>query len=101
MSSACDWFSYEAPFALVFDANGTMLRVTPVGEHHPAPFTILGWQVDSITTTVEKLTASGITFLRFPRLNDEDPLGIWHSPSGAKIAWFKDLDGNVLSVTEF
>ncbi len=91
----------EFPFALVFDANGTMLRVTPVSEHKPAPFTILGWQVDSITTTVDKLTAASITFLRFPRLNDDDPQGIWNAPGGAKIAWFKDPDGNVLSVTEF
>jgi catechol 2,3-dioxygenase-like lactoylglutathione lyase family enzyme len=91
----------EAPFALVFDANGTMLRVTPVAVHNPAPFTILGWQVDSITTTVEKLTAVGITFLRFPGLNENSPLGIWQAPGGAKIAWFKDPDGNVLSVTEF
>jgi catechol 2,3-dioxygenase-like lactoylglutathione lyase family enzyme len=91
----------EKPFALVFDANGTMLRVTPVGEHHPAQFTILGWDVESITSTVEKLTARGVTFLRFPGLNENDPQGIWSAPSGAKIAWFKDPDGNVLSVTEF
>lgn|SRR5487761_2432435 len=91
----------EAPFALVFDANGTMLRVTPVTDHHPAPFTVLGWQVDSIVNIVEKLTAAGIAFLRFPGLNENDPLGIWNAPGGAKISWFKDPDGNVLSVTEF
>jgi catechol 2,3-dioxygenase-like lactoylglutathione lyase family enzyme len=91
----------EKPFALVFDANGTMLRVTPVGEHRPAPFTILGWQVESIATTVEKLTAAGITFMRFPGLNENDPQGIWQAPGGAKIAWFNDPDGNVLSLTEF
>ena len=89
------------PFALVFDANGTMLRVTTVRELHPDPFTVLGWDVASIEATVTKLTASGIEFLRFPGMNDTDPLGIWTAPSGARVAWFKDPDGNVLSVTEF
>ena len=91
----------EAPFALVFDANGTMLRVTPVGEHHPAPFTVLGWEVESIESVVGRLTAAGVQFLHFAGMNDSDPLGIWTSPSGARIAWFNDPDGNVLSVTQF
>jgi catechol 2,3-dioxygenase-like lactoylglutathione lyase family enzyme len=89
------------PFALVFDANGTMLRVTTVAEFHPDPFTVLGWHVESIESTVEKLTASGVVFLRYPGLNDSDPCGIWTSPSGARVAWFHDPEGNVLSVTQF
>ena len=91
----------EAPFALVFDAHGTMLRVTPVGEHRPAQFTVLGWEVDSIESTVGRLAKAGVTFLRFPGMNDTDPLGIWNAPSGARIAWFNDPDGNVLSLTQF
>jgi catechol 2,3-dioxygenase-like lactoylglutathione lyase family enzyme len=91
----------EAPFALVFDAHGIMLRVTPVGEHKPAAFTILGWEVDAIESTVETLTAAGVKFLRYAGMNDSDPLGIWNAPSGARIAWFNDPDGNVLSLTEF
>jgi len=91
----------ERPYALVFDANGTMLRVTPVGEHEPAPFTILGWQVDSIEATVEHLTRAGVRFLRFPGLNDSGPHGIWTAPGGARIAWFNDPDGNILSLTQF
>ncbi len=91
----------EAPFAQVFDANGTMLRVTTVHEHHPDPFTVLGWQVESIENVVDRLTAAGVEFKRFPGLNDSDPRGIWTSPSSARIAWFQDPDGNVLSVTEF
>jgi catechol 2,3-dioxygenase-like lactoylglutathione lyase family enzyme len=89
------------PFALVFDANGTMLRVTTVAEHTPVPFTVLGWEVESIESTVERLTAAGVVFQRYSGLNDSDPLGIWTSPSGARIAWFNDPDGNVLSVTQF
>jgi catechol 2,3-dioxygenase-like lactoylglutathione lyase family enzyme len=91
----------EAPFALVFDAHGTMLRVTPVGEFRPAQFTVLGWEVDSIENTVERLTKAGVNFLRFPGMNDNNSLGIWDAPSGARIAWFNDPDGNVLSVTQF
>ena len=91
----------EKPFALVFDANGTMLRVTTVAEHSPAPFTVLGWEVEAIEATVERLTAAGVVFLRYPGLNDSDPLGIWTAPSGARIAWFYDPDSNVLSLTQF
>jgi catechol 2,3-dioxygenase-like lactoylglutathione lyase family enzyme len=91
----------EAPFSLVFDANGTMLRVTTVHEHHPEQFTILGWRVDDIIATVEKLTGAGIVFERYKGMNDKDPHAIWKAPSGARVAWFKDPDGNVLSLTEF
>src|ERR1017187_8045045 len=93
--------SDEAPFALVFNANGTMLRATAVPEHHPQSFTILGWEVNSIEETVQRLTAAGVEFLRYPGMNDTNPLPIWNSPSGARIAWFHDLDRNVLSLTQF
>jgi catechol 2,3-dioxygenase-like lactoylglutathione lyase family enzyme len=91
----------EKPFALVFDANGIMLRVTAVREHNPAPFTVLGWDVSSIEQTVDRLTAAGVEFQRYPGINDGDPKGIWQAPGGARVAWFKDPDGNVLSVTQF
>ena len=91
----------EKPFALVFDANGTMLRVTTVHEHLPAPFTVLGWRVANIESTVERLAAAGVTFQRYPGMNDADPHSIWNAPGGAHIAWFKDPDGNVLSLTQF
>jgi catechol 2,3-dioxygenase-like lactoylglutathione lyase family enzyme len=91
----------EKPFALVFDANGTMLRVTPVSEFQPTASTMLGWAVESIEETVKRLTAAGVPFQRYPGLNDADPLGIWKAPGGARVAWFHDPDGNVLSVTEF
>ncbi|HVC46387.1 MAG TPA: VOC family protein [Terracidiphilus sp.] len=93
--------SDERPFALVFDANGTMLRVTVVKEHTPAPFTVLGWQVVAIEAVVERLAAAGVDCIRYPGMNDGDPHGIWNSPGGAQVAWFHDPDGNVLSVTEF
>jgi catechol 2,3-dioxygenase-like lactoylglutathione lyase family enzyme len=91
----------EKPFALVFDANGTMLRVTPVGEHHALPHTVLGWAVESIEDTVQRLVAAGVVFQRYAGMNDGNALGIWTSPSGAQVAWFKDPDENLLSLTQF
>ncbi len=91
----------DSPFALVFDARGTMLRVTLVTEHHPAPFTVLGWEVDSIEDEVDKLVEAGVVFLRYAGMNDGDPRGVWTAPGGARVAWFHDPAGNVLSLTEF
>ena len=88
----------EQPFALVFDANGIMLRVTTVHELTPQPFTVLGWSVADIETTADRLVAAGVKFERYPGLNDSDPRGIWNSPGGARIAWFKDPDGNTLAL---
>jgi catechol 2,3-dioxygenase-like lactoylglutathione lyase family enzyme len=91
----------ESPFALVFDANGTMLRVTTVHELKPQAFTVLGWHVANIEETVDQLVGTGVEFNRYKGMNDGDPRGIWNSPSGARVAWFKDPDGNVMSVTDF
>ena len=91
--------SEELPFALVFDVGGTMLRVTTVQELNPAPFTVLGWRVPDITVAVESLQKAGVQFLRVPGLPQND-LGIWSAPGGAKVAWFKDPDGNTLSVSQ-
>lgn len=91
----------QAPFALVFDLNGTMLRATFVGEFQPHPFTILGWHVTDIAATVQQLTAAGVPFNRYPGLNDTHPLAIWTAPGGAQIAWLTDPFGNILSLTQF
>jgi catechol 2,3-dioxygenase-like lactoylglutathione lyase family enzyme len=91
--------SEEPPFALVFEANGTMLRLGMAKELPPAHGTVIGWQVPKITATVENLSQKGIRFERFPGMQ-QDELGIWTAPTGAKIAWFKDPDGNILSLSE-
>lgn len=91
--------SEEPPFALVFDINGIMLRLSFVKELPPAHGTVLGWQVPEITAPVENLTRAGVIFERFKGLV-QDEHGIWASPSGAKVAWFKDPDGNLLSLSE-
>lgn len=89
----------EDQFAVVFDANGNMLRVTPVPEFKPDPFTILGWEVTEIEKTVSALQQKGVAFEQYGFLK-QDELGVWTSPSGAKVAWFKDPDGNLLSVSQ-
>jgi len=95
-------FVSEDPFALVFNAHGVILRiatVSKVSEFKPAHYTILGWHVASAEKAVRGLTEKGVKFERFPGM-PQDRLGIWNSPSGARVAWFKDPDGNILSVTE-
>ena len=89
----------EAPFALVFDANGIMLRLTLIGELSPAPWTVLGWEVANIKNAVRELASAGVRFERYEQMT-QDEHGIWTSPSGAMVAWFKDPDGNVLSISE-
>jgi catechol 2,3-dioxygenase-like lactoylglutathione lyase family enzyme len=89
----------EPPFALVFEANGIMLRLGMAKELPPAHGTVLGWQVPDIAETDKDLGRAGVRFERFAGMN-QDELGIWASPSGAKVAWFKDPDGNILSVSE-
>lgn len=92
--------SEELPFALVFDVQGTMLRVTVVPEVKPAKFTVLGWKVPDIQAAVSSLEEEGVEFQRYAGLQ-QDGLGIWTSPNGARVAWFHDPDGNILSVTQF
>lgn len=91
--------SEEPPFALVFDANGIMLRLGMGKELPPIPGTVLGWQVPDVSATVRDLERAGVRFERYPQMKQDD-LGIWTSPSGARVAWFKDPDGNVLSISE-
>jgi catechol 2,3-dioxygenase-like lactoylglutathione lyase family enzyme len=92
-------FVCDDPFAVVMDSNGTMIRIVRVGEFTPAPFTILGWQVDDIHVKVTELSGKGVQFNRYPYF-EQSPDGVWTAPNGAKVAWFPDPDGNVLSVSQ-
>jgi hypothetical protein len=92
-------FIKDDGFALVLDAHGIMVRVAKVPDFKPAQFTILGWQVPNIEETVRGLTKSGVHFELFGFFK-QDELGIWTAPTGDKVAWFKDPDGNILSVSQ-
>jgi catechol 2,3-dioxygenase-like lactoylglutathione lyase family enzyme len=89
----------EDPYACTFMAHGTIVRVSRVDEIFIAPYTVLGWSVADIAATVRSLTATGVVFQRFESM-DQDDLGVWAAPGGARVAWFKDPDGNTLSVTQ-
>ena len=91
--------SEEPPFALVFDANGIMLRLGMGKELPPALGTVLGWQVPDAAAAVRDLQKVGIRFERYGHMK-QDELGIWTTPTGSKVAWFKDPDGNILSLSE-
>jgi catechol 2,3-dioxygenase-like lactoylglutathione lyase family enzyme len=90
----------DSPFALVFRAGRTMLRVQKVREFTPLPGTALGWRVPDIRAAIETLSGRKVSFERYDGMG-QDALGIWTAPGGAKVAWFKDPDGNTLSLTEF
>jgi catechol 2,3-dioxygenase-like lactoylglutathione lyase family enzyme len=88
----------QSPFALVFDAHGTMIRATFAGEFKPQPFTVLGWHVSDIGTMVRDLGAAGIEFNHYPWMGESG--SIWTAPGGSQIAWFNDPFGNVLSLQQ-
>jgi catechol 2,3-dioxygenase-like lactoylglutathione lyase family enzyme len=89
----------ETPVAHVFNAHGTLVRATLVESLNPAPFTILGWSVVAIEEVVRRLGEQGVKFERFAGM-EQDDLGVWTTPGGDKVAWFKDPDGNLLSLTQ-
>ena len=92
-------FVSQDQFAVVFDANGIMLRIQMVPKPTVAPYTALGWEVPSIAAAVKKLVKAGVVFERYPGM-PQDELGIWKAPSGARVAWFKDPDGHTLSLSQ-
>ena len=92
-------FVEDDGFALVFDADGTMIRVAKMQNHTPAAGTVLGWEVADISSAVRDLEAAGAKFERYEFMKP-DPQGICTFPTGDKVAWFKDPDGNVLSVSQ-
>jgi catechol 2,3-dioxygenase-like lactoylglutathione lyase family enzyme len=94
-------FESADEFAIVFrvGAANIMLRVTIVPELTPLPFTIFGWQVDDIVARVTDLAAKGVEFTRYGFL-EQDERAIWSAPGGTKVAWFRDPDGNTLSLSQ-
>jgi catechol 2,3-dioxygenase-like lactoylglutathione lyase family enzyme len=86
-------------YASSFDVNGTVVRVVAVHELRPAHFTVLGWIVDDIAGAVDTLSARGVGFERFDGMG-QDERGVWTAPGGDLVAWFKDPDGNTLSLTQ-
>lgn len=91
---------YEDDFALSLDSDGVELRLQKLERFTPQPFTTLGWRVMNVAEVVAKLGRAGVVLERYPWL-EQDAAGVWRAPSGARVAWFRDPDGNLLSVAEY
>lgn len=92
-------FIRDDHFAIVLKSGDNLIRIARVKDFTPAPYTILGWEVADIHASVHQFAAAGVTFSRYPFL-EQDPSGIWTAPDGSKVAWFTDPDGNVLSLSQ-
>jgi catechol 2,3-dioxygenase-like lactoylglutathione lyase family enzyme len=92
-------FVADEPYALVFRIGRSMLRIQKVDRVPKVPYTVLGWAVRNIRSTVRRLSEAGVAFQRYDGLAQDDD-GVWHSPGGALVAWFQDPDGNTLSLTQ-
>jgi catechol 2,3-dioxygenase-like lactoylglutathione lyase family enzyme len=86
-------------YALVMRAGASTIRISKAADFTPFKSTVLGWEVQDIAAVVAWLNQRGVTFEKYPFVQDRD-LGIWTTPNGDKVAWFKDPDGNVLSVSQ-
>jgi len=92
-------FVSQDQFALVMKAGGHDIRVSKVADFTPRQSTVLGWEISDIEAVVAWLTERGVAFEKYPFIQDKKR-GIWTTPGGSRVAWFKDADGNVLSVSQ-
>ena len=86
-------------YALVMSVGGHRIRITKMPNFTPLQGTILGWEVQDIQAVATWLRDRGVTLEKYPFVQDRD-LGIWTTPSGDRVAWFKDPDGNILSIAQ-
>ncbi len=89
----------ESVLSCVFRAGAATLRVTAVAKVVPVPYTVLGWLVSDLVATIRELDLRGAAVVRYDGL-EQDDVGIWRAPSGARVAWLRDPDGNTLSLTQ-
>jgi len=92
-------FVSDDQFALVMQAGDSMIRIAKADNFTPAQYTVMGWEVTEIEVMVKWLNGRGVVFEKYPFVQDQE-LGIWTTPNGDKVAWFKDPDGNVLSLSQ-
>lgn len=90
----------DGAFAIVFDAFGTMLRIQKTDALKHVPYTSFGLEVPDIESATRELTKLGVEPVRYPHF-EQDALGIWTAPDGARVLWFRDPDGNLLSLSQF
>ena len=92
-------FVSHGQFALVLRVGGHQIRVVKMPNFTPLQGTILGWEVTNIESIVDWLQDRGVATEKYSFVSDQ-VRGIWSTPTGDKVAWFKDPDGNVLSVSQ-
>jgi catechol 2,3-dioxygenase-like lactoylglutathione lyase family enzyme len=92
-------FVSDDQFALVMQAGESMIRIAKGADFKPAQYTVMGWEVSDIEAMVKWLTGRGVAFEKYPFVQDQEH-GIWTTPNADKVAWFKDPDGNVLSLSQ-
>ena len=92
-------FVSEDDFALVFGLGPVRLRIARVAVVDPPTRTVLGWEVDDAVATARALAEAGVPLERYEGFGQDDA-GIWHAPDGSRVAWFRDPDGNLLSITQ-
>src|SRR5262249_27684537 len=92
----------EDDWAIEFDSNGTSIRMQKGGSGNfkPQEFTVLGWHVDDIDAAMAELRDKGVVFEQYPWM-PPDSNGVMTFPGGARVAWFKDPSGNVLSLDQY
>ena len=93
-------FSSEDQFALELNAGGNRLRISETKDFQAMPFTVLGWEVEDIDQVTQGLKTKGVQFEFYSWMTTQSASGVWNSPSGARVAWFKDPDGNLLSLSQ-
>ena len=92
-------FISEDPFALVVESNGTRVRIGEAPDLKPLQGTVLGWEVPDIEEAVTDLVTRGVQLQQYG-FKGQDERGVWTTPNGDRVAWFKDPAGNVLSVSQ-
>jgi catechol 2,3-dioxygenase-like lactoylglutathione lyase family enzyme len=92
-------FVSDDQFALVMQAGESMIRIAKTKDFTPAQYTVMGWEVPDVEVMVQWLNKRGVKFEKYPFIKDQES-GIWITPNGDKVAWFKDPDGNVLSLSQ-
>ena len=92
-------FVSDDQFALVMQAGESMIRIVKGAKFAPAQYTVMGWEVKDVEAMAKWLNGRGVTFEKYPFVEDKE-LGVWTTPNGDKVAWFKDPDGNVLSLSQ-
>jgi catechol 2,3-dioxygenase-like lactoylglutathione lyase family enzyme len=90
----------EDAYGMIFEVSGSFMRVVNIQQVFPAKYTVLGWKVPNIRAAAEELAGKGIKFDHYQGF-DQDEQGIWTAPDGAQVAWFRDPDRNILSLTQF